>query len=84
MFGSRDMKFNRQNFFVILGNFLPLYLPNTLKNEKKTLEISSFYTSASKIMITCYSFPELWDMKDVIVIFILGYQAFFQAFFYIR
>ena len=33
-------------------------------------------------MITCYSFPELWDMKDVIVIFILGYQAFFQALFY--
>ena len=33
MYGSWDMKFNRQNFFVILGNFLPLYPPNTLKNK---------------------------------------------------
>ena len=33
MYGSWDMKFNRQRFFVILGNFLPLYPPNTLKNE---------------------------------------------------
>ena len=45
MYGSWDMKFNnRHNFFVILGNVLPLYAPNTLKNEniknKKTLKIS--------------------------------------------
>ena len=33
MYGSWDMKFNRQNFFVILGNFLSFYPPNTLKNE---------------------------------------------------
>ena len=35
MYGSWDMKFNRQNFFVILGIFLPFYPPppNTLKNE---------------------------------------------------
>ena len=30
-------------------------------------------------MITCYSFPELWDMKDVIVIFILGYFLHFYT-----
>ena len=37
MYGFWDIKFNRQNFVVILGNFLPFYLPppppNTLKNE---------------------------------------------------
>ena len=32
--GSWDMKFNRHNFFVISGKFLPFYPPNTLKNEK--------------------------------------------------
>ena len=40
---------------------------------KKTLEISSFYTSAPKIMIICYTVPEIWHMTDVTVIFILGY-----------
>ena len=33
MYGSWDMKFNRQNFFVILGRFLSFYSPNILKNE---------------------------------------------------
>ena len=88
MHGSWDMKFSKQNFFVILGNFLPFYSPNTLKNEtiknEKTLEISSFYTSVLKIMIICYTVPEIWRMMNVTVIFISGYQAFFQALFYNR
>ena len=33
MYGSWDMKCNKHNFFVILDNFLPFYLPNTLKNK---------------------------------------------------
>ena len=33
VYGSWDMKFNRQKFFVTLGNFLPFYPRNTLKNE---------------------------------------------------
>ena len=33
MYGSWDMIFNKQNFFVISGNFLPFYPSNTLKNE---------------------------------------------------
>ena len=33
MNGSWDMKFNRQNFFVILDSILPFYPPSTLKNE---------------------------------------------------
>ena len=50
------------NFFVILDCFLPFYHSNTqkikiLKNWKKPLEISSFYISAPKIMIICYTVP---------------------------
>ena len=71
------MKFSRQNYFVILGIFLPFYPPNSrknenIKNEKKTLEISSSYTSVPKIMIIRYAVPEMWRETDVIVIFILG------------
>ena len=86
MFGFWDMKFNSQNFFVSLGIFLPFYSPNTLKMKKskmkKTLEISSFYTGVPKIMIICYTVPEILHMSDVIVVFILGYQEFYQALFY--
>ena len=79
------MKFKRQNFFVILGIFLPLYSPDTLKMKiskmKKTLEISSFYTGLPKVMIICYTVPEIWHMSDVVVVFILGCRAFFKALF---
>ena len=37
------------------------------------MEISSFYTSVPKIMIICYTVPEIWRMMDVIAIYILGY-----------
>ena len=33
MYDSWDTKCNRQNFFVILDNFLPFYPPNSPKNE---------------------------------------------------
>ena len=36
------------------------------------MEISSFYNSAPKIMIICYTVPEIWGMPDVILIFHLG------------
>ena len=42
------------------------------KWKKKYLEISSSYTSVSKIMIICYTVPEIWCMTDVIVIFHFG------------
>ena len=43
------------------------------KNEKKnSLEISSFCTSVPKIMIICYTVPEIWCVTDVIVIFHFG------------
>ena len=55
----------RQNFFVILGYFwsfssLTIWKIKILKKWKKHLEISSFYTSAPKIMIICYTVPEIW------------------------
>ena len=50
--------------FVILDYFLPFYAPNPKnqdfkKMKKKHLEISSFYNSVPKIMIICYTVPEI-------------------------
>ena len=42
------------------------------KKWKKRPEMSSFYTSAPKIMIICYIVPEIWHVMDVIVIFHFG------------
>ena len=39
---------------------------------KKILEISSFYTSVPKIMIICYTVPEIWHVTHVIFIFHSG------------
>ena len=40
-----------------------------ISKMKKSLEISSFYTSVPKIMVIGYTFPEIWRVMDVIVIF---------------
>ena len=86
MFRSWDMKFNLCFCYLWHFFFCPFYSPNTLKMKiskmKKTLEISSFYTGVPKIMIICYTVPEIWHVSDVIFVFILGYQAFFQTLFY--
>ena len=88
MYGSWDMKCNRQNFVVILGHFLPFYptapppqQPEKWKYHKwkKSQEISSFYTSVPKILIIGYAVPEIWRMTGVIVIFILGYTFPFYS-----
>ena len=42
------------------------------KNEKKCLEITSFNTRVPKIMIICFTVPEIWHVTDVIVIFHFG------------
>ena len=42
------------------------------KQWNKGLEIS-FYTSVPKIMIICYTVPEIWHVTDVLLFFILGY-----------
>ena len=74
VYGSWDMKCTRQNSFFTLG-----YPPNSLKKKiqknekkKKCLEIPSFYTSVPKIMIICYTVPEIWYVMDVNVIFHFG------------
>ena len=78
-----DMARGRCNYFWFWAIFCPFTypppphpsppnLPKKLKiskNWKKPLEISSFYTSITKIMITCYTVPEIWHVTDVIVIF---------------
>ena len=69
MYTSWDMECNK-NFFVILGHFLPLYLTNNLKNqnfeknEKKHLEISSFYCSVLQTAIIWYIVTEICSMTD--------------------
>ena len=76
MHGSWDMEHDRQNFL----SFWTIYCPFTplttwkmkikkKKRRKKRLDISSFYNSASKIMIICYTVPEIWCVTNVIVIF---------------
>ena len=73
VYGSWDMKCTKQNSFFTLG-----YPPNSLKNkiskknQKKCLEIPSFYTSVPKVMIICYTVHEIWHVMDVNVIFHFG------------
>ena len=71
-------------FWAFFGLFFAFYFCNNLKNgnfkkmkegkEKKCPEIS-FYTSVPKIMIICYTVPEIWRVTDVIVFF--SFWAFF-------
>ena len=68
---------HQTEFFVILGHFLPLYPPNSrknenVKNEKKSLEISLFYRSVPKLMIIGYTVLEIWQVTDVTVVFYYG------------
>ena len=71
------MKHNRLNFLSFWAIFCP-FTPLTIqkikifKKWKKHLEISSFYKSAQKIMIICYTVPDIWHVTDVIVIFHFG------------
>ena len=63
-----------QNFLLaFIDGFWKTRKIRLLKKWKKLLEKTSFYTSVPKIIIICYTVPEIWLMMDVIVIFILGY-----------
>ena len=57
------------SFWAILFPFNPLTAQTMKisKKQKKILDISSFYTSAPKIMIICYNVPEIWHVMDVII-----------------
>ena len=59
-------------FFALLPPYLTAQKIEILTKLKKTPEISSFYTGLSKIMITCYTVPEIWYVTDIIVIFHFG------------
>ena len=65
------------NFLSFWAIFCPFTLLTTqkikiLKFWKKHLEISSFYTSVPKIMIICFTVPEIWHMTHVTFIFHFG------------
>ena len=70
----------KTNFFCHFGLFSP-FPPNNPKNQKsfwknekgKHLEISSFYTSAPKIMIICCTVPEIWCVTDIIIFHFLTF-----------
>ena len=57
-------------FFAFLPPEKPKY--QNFENLKKCLEISLFDTSVPKIMIICYTVPEIWCMTDVVIIFHFG------------
>ena len=64
LYCSRDMACDRCNYFSLWAIFCP-FTPKTAqkikisKKMKKSLEISSFYTSIPKIMIMYYTAPEI-------------------------
>ena len=85
MYVSWDTEYDRLTFFVNLGHFLPFY-PLTIQKIriliqwKNSLKISSLHTSVSKIMIICYTFPEIWQMTNVIFILHLFYFLPFYSY----
>ena len=75
LYCSWDMMHDTRNcyfsFWAIFCSFTPI---RAQKNEnfnkmKKNLEISSFYTTLSKIITICYTVPEMWRMTHAIAIF---------------
>ena len=83
LYSSWDMACDRCNcyfsFWAIFCPFSSLTARkiNISKNWKRYLEIYSFYTIVPKIMILCYTVPEIWRMTDVIVIF--HFRLFFPS-----
>ena len=62
-----------QNFLLaFIDGFWKTRKMRLLKKWKKLLEKTSFYTSVPKIIIICYTIPEIWCVMGVIVIFHFG------------
>ena len=58
------------SFWAIFCPFTPLTAEMKIsKKWKQCPEISSFYKIVPKIMIICYTVPDIWHITDVIVIF---------------
>ena len=76
LYCSWDMAHDACNYFSFWAIFCP-FTPVTAKKMKisktwkKFLKIS-FYISMPKIMIICYTVPEIWRMTDIIVTFHFG------------
>ena len=71
---SWDMAVGGCNCYCSFGAIFSPFTPLTAqkKKKKKHLEISTLTTSVPKIMITCYTVPEIWCARDVIVIIHFG------------
>ena len=74
LYCSLDEACNRFNcyfsFWTIFYPFASLIQPKKSKfrkNEKKTLEISSFYNNVTKIVIIWYTVSKIWCVTDVII-----------------
>ena len=70
------------SFWAIFGPFNPLRarkIKIKKKKRKKCLEILSFYASAPKIMIICYTVSEIWHVTQVIIIFHCGLSSFYTC-----
>ena len=77
MYGSYDMKHDKHNFLLFWTVFGPFTLLTTQKNQnfenlKKTSADIINLHKCTKIMIMCYTVPEIWHVTDVIVIFHFG------------
>ena len=75
MYGSWDMEHEGQNFLSFWTSLCPFTPLKTrrikiFKKWKTHLKIPSFYTNVPKIMIICYTAPEIHYMTDVILIFL--------------
>ena len=103
MYGSRNMKRDRQNFLSFwtisspftclttpknqnfeklkknLGDIIILHKKKNQKRQQQHLEISSFYNSVPKIMIICYTVPEIWCVTDVIIFHFGPFLPFYPA-----
>ena len=77
MYGSYDMKHDKHNFLLFWTVFGPFTLLTTQKNQnfenlkKMSADIINLH-KCTKIMIMCYTVPEIWHVTDVIVIFHFG------------
>ena len=67
IWGVTDNIFCHFELFLALLTLLTTWKIKILKNWKKLLVILSFYTSVLKIMTICYTVPEIWRMKYVII-----------------
>ena len=59
------------SFWAIFCSFTSL-TTRKMKISKKCMEMSSFNTTVPKIIIICFTVPEIWRMTGVIVIFHFG------------